>query len=132
MERIISTLREHGIQPTPQRIAVAEYVLDTRSHPSADEVWNKVRLRCPTVSRATIYNTLNLFVEKGLLKAQLLKEDIIVFDPHVEAHHHFVDEETGEIFDVPWEAIQVTGERALGGFKVREYQVVMRGRRTNE
>lgn len=132
MESIIVTLRKHGIQATPQRIAVAQFVLDTRSHPSADEVWNNVRHRCPTVSRATIYNTLNLFVEKGLLKAQLLKEDTVVFDPHVEAHHHFVDEETGKIYDVPWDAITVSGETRLGGFQVHEYQVVMRGRRMKE
>ena len=111
---------------------MAQFVLDTRSHPSADEVWNNVRHRCPTVSRATIYNTLNLFVEKGLLKAQLLKEDTVVFDPHVEAHHHFVDEETGKIYDVPWDAITVSGETRLGGFQVHEYQVVMRGRRMKE
>jgi len=129
MESIIAKLRKYGIQATPQRIAVAQFVLDTRSHPSADEVWNNVRHRCPTVSRATIYNTLNLFVEKGLLKAQLLKEDTVVFDPYVSAHHHFVDEETGEIYDVPWDALKVSGESALGGFQIREYQVVMRGRK---
>jgi Fur family iron response transcriptional regulator len=125
----IHALRRHGIQLTPQRIAVAEYVLSAKTHPSADKVWEQVRRRCPTLSRATVYNTLNLFVDKGLVKTQVLKEGTVVFDPRVDAHHHFIDVETGKIYDVPWEALKVSGGKALRGFEVREYQVIMRGRR---
>ena len=124
----LSTLRDKGIQATPQRIAVAEYILETDTHPSADEVWTNVKRGHPSISRATVYNTLNLLVEKGLLRAQVLREGTVVFDPHVKAHHHFVDEETGRIYDVPLDAVQVTGEDTLDGFEVHEYQVVMRGR----
>lgn len=129
MRNIIETLREHGVQPTPQRIAVAEYILSTDAHPSADEVWAKVRDRCPTLSRATVYNTLHLFAEKGLLRTHPLREGVVVFDAHVGPHHHFIDEESGKVFDVPWEAVKVTGEKALEAFEVQDYQVVMRGRR---
>ncbi len=129
MQDLIALLRQHGIQPTPQRLAVAAYVLDNTSHPTAEEVLAKVRRTCPTVSRATVYNTLNLFVDKRLLKPQILKEGTIVFDPNVTAHHHFVDDTTGRVYDIPWEALRVTGDRTLKGFEVREYHVVMRGRR---
>jgi len=129
MKRMLDKLVVCGIQPTPQRIAVAEYVLHTADHPTADEVWMKVRERCPTLSRATVYNTLNLFAEKGLLKTQRLKEGVVVFDPHVTPHHHFIDEETGKVYDIPWEAVKVTGEKTLRGLDVREYQVVLRGRK---
>jgi Fe2+ or Zn2+ uptake regulation protein len=126
---LMALLRTKGIQPTPQRLAVARFVLGTDSHPTADEVWAKARRECPTVSRATVYNTLNLLTEKALLKARVITEGVVVFDPHVERHHHFVDEATGRIHDIPWEAVRVTGESSLCGFEVREYQVVMRGRR---
>ena len=126
---VMATLRRHGIQPTPQRIAVAEHVLAATTHPSADEVWAQVRRRCPTLSRATVYNTLNLFVEKGLIRTQVLKEGTVVFDPRIDAHHHFIDVNTGKIYDVPWDALKVSGEKALHGFEVREYQVILRGRR---
>lgn len=126
---MLAKLAAFGIQPTPQRIAVAEYVLKTAAHPTADEVWMHVRRRCPTLSRATVYNTLNLFTEKGLLKAQSLKEGVAVFDPRVAPHHHFIDEETGTVLDIPWDAVTVTGEQSLQGLEVREYQVVLRGRR---
>jgi Fur family iron response transcriptional regulator len=129
MRTVIDRLRDSGIQPTPQRIAVAEFVLSTAAHPTADEVWMRVQSRCPTISRATVYNTLNLFAEKGLLKPQPLREGVVVFDPHVKPHHHFIDEDTGKVIDVPWDALKVRGGKSLEGFEVREYQVVMRGRR---
>jgi Fur family transcriptional regulator, iron response regulator len=129
MKQLLQALRTHGIQPTAQRLAVARFVLETRSHPTADQIWEKVRQRSPTLSRATVYNTLNLFVEKGLLSTLALREGALVFDPHVARHHHFIDEETGEIHDVAWDAVRVTGEKSLEGYDVRDYQVVMRGRK---
>jgi Fur family iron response transcriptional regulator len=123
-------LREHGINPSAQRVAVARYVLHTAEHPSADEVLTRVRKRFPHVSRATVYNTLNLFVKVGLLRQFVLNEGRVVFDPRTEDHHHFIDDETGEIQDVPWDAIEVSNVARLKGLDVREYQVVMRGKRS--
>ncbi len=117
MGTVIGRLRNYGIQPTPQRIAVAEFVLSTPAHPTADEVWMHVRTRCPTLSRATVYNTLNLFAEKGLLKPQPLREGVVVFDPRVKPHHHFIDEDTGKVIDVPWEALRVRGGNLSTGSK---------------
>lgn len=129
MRSRIVILRQYGIQPTPQRLVVADVVLGRKEHPTADDIWRMVRRRCPTISRATVYNCLNLFVTKGLIKLQVLKEGTAVFDAEVRPHHHFIDDDTGEIHDVPWEALQVKGEKALRGFEVRELQVVLRGRR---
>lgn len=129
MKDPITVLRGVGLQPTPQRLAVARYVLGTTSHPTADEVLAHARRECPTLSRATVYNTLTRLTEKGLVKTQTIKEGVIVFDARVTKHHHFIDEETGEIHDVPWDALVVSGKEKLKGFQVKEYQVVMRGRR---
>lgn len=122
-------LRSHGIQPSAQRLAVAAYVLATEAHPSAEQVWARVRERFPMISRATVYNTLNLFVEKGILRQLALSEGKVVFDPNVEPHHHFIDEATGTIHDVPWDSVDVRRVGDLKGLDVREYQVVMRGRK---
>ena len=51
----------------------------------------------------------------------------MVFDPRTETHHHFIDDETGEIHDVPWERVQVCNIESLREFEVHDYQVVMRG-----
>ena len=76
-------LEAHGIQPSAQRLAVARYVLSTDEHPSADQVYARVIENFPMISRATIYNTLNLFVEKGLLRELHIAEGRVVFDPRV-------------------------------------------------
>jgi len=126
---LIALLRGVGLQPTPQRLAVARFVLGTTSHPTAEEVLAKARKRCPTLSRATVYNTLARLTERGLLRAQTILEGVIVFDANVDKHHHVIDDATGRIYDVPWEVLSVSGQEALEEYDVREYQVVMRGRR---
>jgi Fe2+ or Zn2+ uptake regulation protein len=121
-------LRHAGIAPSRQRLAVAEHVLATRSHPSADQVFAVASHRLPGLSRATVYNTLNLLVAKGLLKQLVLSEGRAVFDAVTTPHHHFIDVDTGTIYDVPWEALQVGGVDRLANFVVSEHQVVLRGR----
>jgi Fur family iron response transcriptional regulator len=125
---VIATLESHGIQPSAQRVAVARYVLVTDEHPSADQVFAKVKDALPVLSRATVYNTLNLFVDKGLLRSHVLAEGRVVFDPRTEPHHHFIDDDTGVIHDVDWHALKVKNVEALEGLDVREYQVVLRGK----
>lgn len=124
-----TTLRDHGISPSAQRVAVAEYVLHTNEHPSADLVWKRVKEQFPWISRATVYNTLNLFVDKGLLRRLTFAEDSVVFDPKTETHHHFIDESTGAIHDIPWDKVQVCNLDSLRGYVIDDYQVVMRGRK---
>lgn len=128
MSETVDLLRRHGIQPSAQRVAIAEFVLATDRHPSADQVLLAVRERLPVVSRATVYNTLHVLVERGLLRALELAEGRVAYDPKVEPHHHFIDEATGAIHDVPWSALEVRGVEDLPGLQVREYQVVLRGR----
>ena len=126
---LVDQLRAQGVQPSAQRLAVAEYALTTDEHPSADEVLARVQVSFPLLSRATVYNTLNLFVEKGLLRQLVIAEGRVVFDPNLEAHHHFIDDVTGRIEDVPWELVKVGDVARLKGYEVREYMVVMRGRK---
>ena len=126
---LIAQLESRDIRPSAQRVAIAGYVLGTTDHPSADAVWQTVKKQFPMVSRATVYNTLNLFVEKGLLQELTLAPGFTVYDPKTEPHHHFLDDETGAIHDVPWSELEVRNIQQLRGFDVRDYSVVLRGRR---
>src|SRR6187455_1093217 len=99
---VVHILEKHSIQPTAQRVTIAEYVLRTEEHPSADKVWAVVGESFQAISRATVYNALNLLVEKGLLRELHLAADSMLFDPNTERHHHFIDEESGRIHDIPW------------------------------
>jgi Fur family transcriptional regulator, iron response regulator len=126
---VLERLRERGIQPSAQRLAVAQYVLFTDEHPSADRVWARVRNRFPMISRATVYNTLSLFAGHGLVRELHLSRDSVVFDANIDPHHHFIDGHTGRIYDIPWEKASMRKFPAVDGFEIRDYQVVMRGRR---
>ena len=126
---LVQLLKEKGILPSAHRVAVAEHVLYTDEHPSADQVWKAVQKRFPVISRATVYNTLNTFVEKGLLRALQIAEGRVVFDPKLDKHHHFLDEHTGKIHDVPWDALEVRNVESLKDFAVKDYQVLLTGRR---
>jgi Fe2+ or Zn2+ uptake regulation protein len=125
---VLRMLREAGIQPSAQRLAVGAFVLDTCSHPSADQVLAAVKPSQPSLSRATVYNTLHLFAQRGLLQELLIAEGRVVFDPKIDPHHHFVDDDTGEIADVAFDAVDVV-QKNIDGLDVRDVQVVLRGRR---
>jgi Fe2+ or Zn2+ uptake regulation protein len=122
-------LQQHGIKPSAHRVAIASYVLHTDEHPSADEVWARVQRSFPMVSRATVYNTLNLFVEKGLLRHLVLTAGRLVFDPNLDKHHHFIDEETGRIYDLPWKTLDVARVDEIKGFEIHDYQVLLHGKK---
>ncbi|HKV40195.1 MAG TPA: transcriptional repressor [Blastocatellia bacterium] len=125
---VAEVLGSRGIQASAHRVAVARYVLATNEHPSADQVLARVRSGFPQISRATVYNTLNLLVEKGLLRELFLAEGKVVFDPKTDSHHHLIDDITGAIHDIPWESIQVSKMENLDSYEIRDYQVVLRGK----
>lgn len=126
---VVELLVQRGIQPSAHRVAVGQYVLATDEHPSAELVWSRVKERFPMISRATVYNTLNLFVEKGLLRELHLTAESVVFDPNVDRHHHLIDEESGRIYDIPWGDVEVCNITRMAGYEISDYQVVMRGRK---
>ena len=121
---VIQQLEASGIQPSAQRVAVAEYVLVTDEHPSADHVFSTVSESFPMISRATIYNTLHLFVEKGLLRELHISPGKVVFDPVMTKHHHFIDDESGAIKDIEWKQLKVSNLEKLTEFEVNDYQVI--------
>jgi Fur family iron response transcriptional regulator len=125
---VTGILNQHGIQPSAQRVAVAHYVLNADEHPSADQVLASVTRTFPHISRATVYNTLHLFVERGLLRELSLAGGRTVFDANLDRHHHFIDESTGAIHDIPWNDLRVGNIERLKGYEVSDYQVVLRGR----
>jgi Fur family iron response transcriptional regulator len=127
---VSALLEKHDIKASPQRLAVGEVVLFNDRHLTADQVFAAARRRFAWLSRATVYNTLNLFVRKGLLRSLSLGDGPAVYDPNVKAHHHFIDEATGRIHDVDWGALRVARVGTLPDLQVREYQVVLRGKVT--
>ena len=110
---VVDVLEQVGIQPSAQRVAVADYVLATEDHPSAEQVWARVKERFPMLSRATVYNTLNLFCDRGLLRTVDVDPTRQFYDSSTGAHHHFYNVDTGELTDIPLESVMLTVDTAL-------------------
>ena len=98
--RIEATLRAHGVTPTAQRIEVGMLLLAEPCHMSADQILQALRSNGSRVSKATVYNTLNLLSGKGILRAISLDPTRIVYDSTTVMHHHFLNEDTGELMDI--------------------------------
>lgn len=110
---ILAKLDEVGITPTPQRIEVAEILLNKPQHLSAEQILQQLRSNGSNVSKATVYNSLNLFGERGLIKECLVDPDRRLYDSCIEPHHHFYNVDTGQLSDIPAGDIEILGLPAL-------------------
>jgi len=104
---IVSRLARHDIVATPQRIEIAEILLDKPQHLSADQILEALRGNGSRVSKATVYNTLHLFGEKGLVREVNVDPTRTFFDSTTHPHHHFYNVDTGELCDIPDDQIEV-------------------------
>jgi Fur family iron response transcriptional regulator len=109
LENVAELLRRHGITPTHQRMEIAHVLFARREHLSADQILALVNSRYAETSKATVYNTLKLFLEKKLIRELVVDPARIVYDPNTEPHHHLYDVVTGRLTDVPADNIRVLG-----------------------
>jgi Fur family iron response transcriptional regulator len=129
-KQVSALLARHGIQPTAQRLRVAELLFSRKQHFTAEQVIHALGRDGCHVSKATVYNTLNLFAAKGLLKALSLDRDCGLFDSNTEPHHHIRVEGTGELIDVPQGSVEFSRLPPLPpGTEPVSVEVVIRVRR---
>ncbi|MGL5938433.1 MAG: Fur family transcriptional regulator [Phocaeicola sp.] len=93
-------LLSHSIKPSVQRIAIMDYLLANKTHPSVDEIYSNLSAKIPTLSRTTVYNTLKLFVEQGAALMLTIEEKNACFDGDISQHAHFLCKECGKIYDM--------------------------------
>jgi len=108
-DEVVELLRAHGIAPTHQRVEIARVLFARREHLSADQILSLVNARYAETSKATVYNTLKLLVDKKLIRELVVDPTRIVYDPNTAPHHHFYDVVTGRLTDVSAEAVRVSG-----------------------
>jgi len=108
-DEVVELLRAHGIAPTHQRVEIARVLFARREHLSADQILSLVNARYAETSKATVYNTLKLLVDKKLIRELVVDPTRIVYDPNTTPHHHFYDVVTGRLTDVSAEAVRVSG-----------------------
>jgi Fur family iron response transcriptional regulator len=107
-EALVEALRRRDIKPTHQRIEIAYALFSQGAHLSADQVMARVNERRPATSKATVYNTLNLFVGKKLIREVIVDPNKVFYDPNTEPHHHLYNVDTGELIDVAASDITVS------------------------
>jgi len=129
-EGIIRLLAEHRVKPTQQRIVVAEVLLAEPTHMSAEQIISAVRRAGERISKATVYNTLKVLVDSGLIRQIHLDPDRSVYDSTRSVHHHFHDVDSGTLWDIKPDDIQFSRLPPLPeGMETASVEVVIRVRR---
>lgn len=128
-ERLAEMLREHEINPTHQRIEIAHALFSRGEHLSADQIMTIVNDRHLATSKATVYNTLNLFRGKGLIREVIVDPNKVFYDPNTQPHHHLYNVDTGELIDVDADAMSVSGlPRLPDGMVAEGVEIIVRVR----
>ena len=123
-------LEQHGVRPTSQRLRVAELLLTTPTHLTAEQILASLRQSSGRVSKATVYNTLKLFVDQGLARQIHADPERCVYDSTMAPHHHFQNLETGEMIDIRPEDLSFAKMPPLPpGTEIADVEVVIRLRK---
>lgn len=100
LDDIAALLTAREILPTPQRVELASLLLACPQHLSAEQVMTRAREAGLIVSKATVYNTLGLFVDRGIIREVIVDSDRVFYDSNTEPHYHFYNVDDGTLADV--------------------------------
>ena len=124
---IQQALEAGGLRCTPQRYAVMAFLMESKRHPTAAEIFEAVNRVDPRSSRATTYNNLRDLVEAGLVREVAVEGRAARFDARGMRHHHFICDRCGNVEDVEWYDVPKPASRSMGKRVVRECELIFRG-----
>lgn len=125
---VLQKLRSIGLRPTRQRLALARLLLDHGNrHVTAEVLHDEALMAGVRVSLATVYNTLHQFTKAGLLREVVVDSARTYFDTNTSDHHHFFDEDSGELQDINGDQISLLAlPEAPDGMQISSVDVVIR------
>ena len=125
-------LADSGLRSTPQREVVYNILLEKRDHPTADEVFARVKSELPTISLATVYNCLETLVQCDLVRSVNFERGPTRYCPNLRPHAHFHDEQTGKTHDIdlPAELIEKVNSVLPQGYDAKSVEIIFRGKAT--
>uniref|UniRef100_A0A7V3ZZI7 Transcriptional repressor n=1 Tax=candidate division WOR-3 bacterium TaxID=2052148 RepID=A0A7V3ZZI7_UNCW3 len=126
-EKAKNILKRHNIQPSVQRIKILEFLLKNRTHPSADEIYKHISAELPTLSKTTVYNTIEALVKKGVIKLVMIDSKELRVDAFIEPHAHFHCIECGRIYDIEVEIPDFTSKKVGDGHLVKTQDLYLEG-----
>lgn len=129
LKEAITTLKSSGVRITPQRHAILEYLIESMSHPTADEIFKALEEKFPNMSVATVYNNLRVFKEAGLIKELTYGDSSSRFDWVTTDHYHAICEECGKIVDFYYPILDEVESVAqhVTGFQVNSHRMEVYG-----
>ena len=119
-------LRNNGIKPSFQRIKIYEYLLQNKEHPTVETIYNALNSQIPTLSKTTVYNTLKVFIEKGIAMAITIDDTEVRFDADVRVHGHFKCDLCHKIYDFEVDVESISSD-ALKDFDIYDQQMFFYG-----
>ena len=126
--RTYDYLLSFNVKPSVQRLAIMDYLLTHRTHPSIEEIYLALCDDIPTLSKTTVYNTLKLFVEHGAAQMLTIDEHNVCFDGDLSLHAHFLCKSCNKIFDLPApKEDELITKRQNEGFQVEATHYYYRG-----
>jgi len=125
-ENISEYLLKHNIRPSYARIKIFEYLVSKRSHPTVDEIYKELSREIPTLSKTTVYNTLNTMMDVGIVKLLTIEENEARYDADISEHGHFKCEKCNSIYDfyVDFEKLE---SKDLVQFRVNDKNLFYKG-----
>lgn len=126
---ITEVLRNRGFKVTPQRLAIYKILFEERDHPTAEMIFEKLQTKYPTMSLATVYKTIEVFRDMGLVHSLNVGEDKARYEANIAPHIHMVCDDCGEIMDVFDAEIKCLQDFAAekSGYKIDECQMYFHG-----
>ena len=126
-DEIEKKLREKGVKPTPQRVQIAELFLSAPCHMSAEQILTSLLKAGERISKATVYNTLNLFSRKGIIREVAVDPSRLMYDSTTHFHHHFYNVDTGQLTDIDAEDLEILGLPPLPeGTETQSVELIVR------
>ena len=125
MEKIKDYLEKHGIKPSVQRLSIYNYLYKNRNHPTVDTIYMALAPEIDTLSKTTVYNTLKLFVAKGVAIVVTIEDNEVRYDADTSVHGHFKCKNCGDLFD--FAVVNEMQSKGLEGFLVDEYHLNLKG-----
>ncbi len=127
MESEAKKLKKIGLKVTPQRLAVLRLVKGDRTHPSAEKIYHEISKKFPSISFATVYNTLAKLVEAGEIQQLDIDPDKKRFDPYTSLHYHFYCKTCGKVYDVDYDISLTPDIKKIAGHHVETIQLNFKG-----
>lgn len=125
MNDVKGHLLGEGINPSFQRLKIYKYIKESKTHPTVDQIFAELSMEIPTLSKTTIYNTLNLFKEKRLVTELTIESKEVRYDGDLKPHAHFRCSRCGRVYDVQC-SLPETADASFG-HRADEYHLYIRG-----